>query len=91
MEAVDFRAEGDMNRGVLTGDNVRAKEDCDCLLGSVGAVFLGDKRAAADLDTSGSFLNWCCSGKTLMTEYTGTVTVLDVTDVVEEGEGLMLA
>lgn len=66
--AVDFTVEGDMNSGVLTGDKVLAKEDWDCLLGSGGAVFLGDKRAAADLDTSGSFLNWCCSGKTFITE-----------------------
>lgn len=50
-------------------------------------AFLGDRRAAVDLETSGSFLNWC-SGKTFITEYTGTVIVLEVTDVVELGGDL---
>lgn len=53
----------------------------------MGIVFRGDKRAAADLDTSGSFLNWG-SGNTFITEYTGTVMVLDVTEVVELGGDL---
>lgn len=39
------------------------------------------------METSGSFLNWC-SGKTFITEYTGTVIVLEVTDVVEFGGDL---
>lgn len=54
---------------------------------SAGIIFRGDRRAAADLDTSGSFLNWG-SGNTLITEYTGTVIVLDVTAVVALGGDL---
>lgn len=50
-------------------------------------VFRGDRSAAADLDTSGNFLKWV-SGSTLITEYTGTVIVLDVTAVVALGEDL---
>lgn len=72
-EVVDFRAAGDMNKGDLTGDRVLAKEDWAEFV-SAGIVFRGDKRAAADFDTSGSFLNWG-SGKTFIIEYTGTVIV----------------
>lgn len=71
----------------LTGERVLAKGDCICALISVGGILRGDRRAAADLDTSGSFLNWG-SGKTFMTEYTGTVTVLQVTAVVVLGGDL---
>lgn len=53
----------------------------------MGTVFRGDSRAAADFDTSGNFLNWG-SGSTLITEYTGTVIVLDVTAVVALGGDL---
>lgn len=73
--------------GALMGERVLAKEDCSGAFTSGGTVFLGDKSTPADLDTSGNFLNWG-SGNTLITEYTGTVTVLGVAAVVELGGDL---
>lgn len=82
---LDFRPAE--KRGALIGERVLAKEDCNWAFTSGGTVFRGDRSAAADLDTSGNFLNWG-SGSTLMTEYTGTVIVLEVTAVVALGGDL---
>lgn len=77
-----LRAEGARNKGDLAGESVRWKGG----EGRVSAVnvFMGDSRAAVDLVRaleSGSFFN-TGSGKTLTTEYTGTVIMDEVTDEV---------
>lgn len=77
-----LRADGARNRDDLTGDAVRGKWGWGRV--SVASVLTGDSKAAADLVSeleSGSFLN-AGSGKTLTTEYTGTVITDEVTDEV---------
>lgn len=77
-----LRAEGARNKDDLTGDAVRLKWGWGRV--SVVNVLMGDSKAAADFVSeleSGSFFN-AGSGKTLTTEYTGTVIIDEVTDEV---------
>lgn len=78
----NFREEGVRNRDDLTGDEVRLKWGWGRV--SVVNVLMGDSKAAADLVSefeSGSFFR-AGSGKTLTTEYTGTVIIDEVTEEV---------
>lgn len=80
--ADNLRAEGARNKDDLAGEEVRLKWGWG--RASVVNVFMGDSKAAADFASeleSGSFFN-AGSGKTLTTEYTGTVIIDEVTDEV---------